>query len=177
MYNKHPITRRCQTNIKSSVREGMVYVSMSLDNPFIECRSDEDNHSPIREHHPDVSQTWQPAQGPRSLATAAEEQSDHMQSSPVKTVKIVGGKLIAPVRFFVDKNRRICRIRFDQAFPGRFIHLMMWSAPSEPGNGTNVDIEAVLADGLVGPRYNPPVEIQDAASHEDKTTAQKPCDF
>ncbi|KAJ3494179.1 hypothetical protein NLG97_g4251 [Lecanicillium saksenae] len=127
------------------VREGLVYVSMALDNPFIEYRDGDDDQSTVRAHHADFG---------------AAERPDHLQAPLTTTVRIIGGEMTAPIRFSVDRYKGWSEIRFDQAFPGRFIHLMMWSAPSERGGGTNVDIRSVIANGLVGPRYKPSAEFK-----------------
>lgn len=171
----YPVTRKYHSNAEASVEEGMVCVSMTLDKPFIGCSNGDDNHSTVREHSPDVSHISQTRQESLFPVTAVAEQPGHIQSSLASLVKVSGAELTSPVRFSVDKDSRVCRIIFEQAFPGRYIHVMMWSTSSDPDS--NVDIEAVLAYGLVGPRYNPPVEIEGAARPADKITSDKPCDI
>ena len=69
-----------------------------------------------------------------------------------------GGSLLAPhARFFIEKKKSKCTIRFDPPVSGRFILLKMWSSQHDPGS--NIDIQSVLARGFAGPRYFPSVEL------------------
>lgn len=70
-----------------------------------------------------------------------------------------GGSLLAPhARFFIEKKKSKCTIRFDPPVSGRFILLKMWSSQHDPGS--NIDIQSVLAKGFAGPRYFPSVELK-----------------
>lgn len=70
-----------------------------------------------------------------------------------------GGELLAPhARFFIEKKKSRCTIRFDPPISGRFILLKMWSSRLDPTG--NIDIQSVIARGYHGPRYFPNVEVR-----------------
>ncbi|KAF9874027.1 hypothetical protein CkaCkLH20_08399 [Colletotrichum karsti] len=93
--------------------------------------------------------------GGTSLAEAVE--ADQMATQ--EAVRAVGGELMAPhAKFFIEKDKSKCTIRFDPPVSGRFILLKMWS--SSRASGSNIDIQAVLAKGFAGPRYFPSVELR-----------------
>ncbi|KAJ3485310.1 hypothetical protein NLG97_g6844 [Lecanicillium saksenae] len=70
-----------------------------------------------------------------------------------------GGALLAPhARFYIEKKKSKCTIRFDPPVSGRFILLKMWSSHHDPGS--NIDIQSVIARGFAGPRYFPAVEMR-----------------
>ncbi|GKT43877.1 uncharacterized protein ColSpa_04058 [Colletotrichum spaethianum] len=90
-----------------------------------------------------------------SLAEAVEA----TQMATQDAVRAVGGELMAPhAKFFIEKDKSKCTIRFDPPVSGRFILLKMWS--SSRASGSNIDIQAVLAKGFAGPRYFPSVELR-----------------
>ncbi|OHW90011.1 hypothetical protein CSPAE12_11413 [Colletotrichum incanum] len=90
-----------------------------------------------------------------SLAEAVEA----TQMATQEAVRAVGGELMAPhAKFFIEKDKSKCTIRFDPPVSGRFILLKMWS--SSRASGSNIDIQAVLAKGFAGPRYFPSVELR-----------------
>ncbi|KAK1691238.1 hypothetical protein BDP55DRAFT_690206 [Colletotrichum godetiae] len=90
-----------------------------------------------------------------SLAEAVEAN----QMATQEAVRAVGGELMAPhAKFFIEKDKSKCTIRFDPPVAGRFILLKMWS--SSRAAGSNIDIQAVLAKGFAGPRYFPSVELR-----------------
>lgn len=69
------------------------------------------------------------------------------------------GKLMAPhARFFIEQNKSKCTIKFEPAVSGRFILLKMWSPHPDPTS--NIDIQAVVANGFAGPRYFPAMELR-----------------
>lgn len=72
--------------------------------------------------------------------------------------RAVGGELLTPhARFFIEKKKSKCTIRFDPPVSGRFILLKMWSTQHDPGS--NIDIQSVIARGFAGPRYFPSVSV------------------
>ncbi|TDZ36387.1 hypothetical protein C8035_v001701 [Colletotrichum spinosum] len=90
-----------------------------------------------------------------SLAEAVEA----TQMATQEAVRAVGGELMAPhAKFFIEKDKSKCTIRFDPPVSGRFILLKMWS--SSRAAGSNIDIQAVLAKGFAGPRYFPSVALR-----------------
>ncbi|PSS00957.1 hypothetical protein BD289DRAFT_479155 [Coniella lustricola] len=86
-----------------------------------------------------------------TLAQAAEAS----QLATQEAVEAVGGKLLRPhAKFFIEKGKNRCTIKFDPPVTGRYILLKMYH-PSE-----NVDIQGVYAKGFAGPRYFPSVEMR-----------------
>lgn len=86
-----------------------------------------------------------------TLAEAAEAS----QLATQEAVQAVGGKLLRPhAKFFIEKGKNRCTIRFDPPVTGRFILLKMYH-PSE-----NIDIQGVYAKGFAGPRYFPSVDLR-----------------
>lgn len=86
-----------------------------------------------------------------TLAEAAEAS----QLATQEAVQAVGGKLLRPhAKFFIERGKNRCTIRFDPPVTGRFILLKMYH-PSE-----NIDIQGVHAKGFAGPRYFPSVELR-----------------
>lgn len=82
----------------------------------------------------------------------AEEAS---QLATQEAVQAVGGKLLQPhAKFFIEKGKNRCTIKFDPPVTGRFILLKMYH-PSE-----NIDIQGVYAKGFAGPRYFPSVDLR-----------------
>lgn len=69
------------------------------------------------------------------------------------------GELMAPhARFFIEPDKSKCTIKFEPPVSGRFILLKMWSPHSD--STSNIDIQAVVANGFAGPRYFPAVELR-----------------
>ncbi|ROT40372.1 hypothetical protein SODALDRAFT_330090 [Sodiomyces alkalinus F11] len=90
-----------------------------------------------------------------AAATAATTTTTATQDIPR-----AGGRceLMAPhAKFYIEKDKSKCTIRFDPPVSGRFILLKMWSPNRE---GSNIDIQAVIAKGFAGPRYFPSVELR-----------------
>lgn len=98
-------------------------------------------------HHPDPSSM--------TLNEAWEASANATQEA----VRAVGGELLAPhARFFIEKKKSTCTIRFDPPVSGRFILLKMWNSHHDPK--CNIDIQSVIAEGFAGPRYFPSVELR-----------------
>ncbi|KOS19063.1 hypothetical protein ESCO_001347 [Escovopsis weberi] len=89
-----------------------------------------------------------------SLADAYDAHANATQEA----MRAVGGSslLVPHARFFIEKKKSKCTIRFDPPVSGRFILLKMWSSQHDPGS--NIDIQSVIARGFAGPRYFPVVE-------------------
>ncbi|RDA91921.1 hypothetical protein CP533_1285 [Ophiocordyceps camponoti-saundersi (nom. inval.)] len=86
----------------------------------------------------------------QSLAGACGSQANVSYETP--------GDLMAPhARFFIEKNKSKCTVRFDPPVSGRFILLKMWSPQHDPLS--NIDIQSVIARGYAGPRYFPSVAL------------------
>ena len=87
-----------------------------------------------------------------TLAEAAEAS----QIATQEAVRPVGGELMAPhARFFIERDKSKCTVRFDPPVSGRFVLLKMWSPHHSPSG--NIDIQSVVAKGFAGPRYFPAV--------------------
>ncbi|KAK4204383.1 hypothetical protein QBC40DRAFT_272738 [Triangularia verruculosa] len=94
-------------------------------------------------------------------STTLEEAQEASQIATQEAVRAVGGELMAPLaHFFIEKDKNKCTIRFDPPVSGRFILLKMWSPPQDISDrSSNIDIEAVVAQGFAGPRYFPSVDL------------------
>jgi hypothetical protein len=89
--------------------------------------------------------------------TAAWEAHASATQDAVRAVG--GGQLLSPhARFYIEKKKSKCTIRFDPPVSGRFILLKMWSSHHDPTS--NIDIQSVLVRGFAGPRYFPSVELR-----------------
>ncbi|KAI1107226.1 hypothetical protein F4804DRAFT_298027 [Jackrogersella minutella] len=92
-------------------------------------------------------------------STALAEAVEAAQVATQETVRAVGGELMVPhARFFIERHKSKCTIKFDPPVSGRFILLKMWSPHRNPG--ANIDIQAVVAKGFAGPRYFPAIELR-----------------
>jgi len=81
------------------------------------------------------------------------------QLATQEAVRAVGGKLMAPhARFFIERDKSKCTLRFDPPVSGRFILLKMWSPHHSPTG--NIDIQSVSAMGFAGPRFFPAVSLR-----------------
>ncbi|CZS99739.1 uncharacterized protein RAG0_08051 [Rhynchosporium agropyri] len=90
-----------------------------------------------------------------TLAEAAEAS----QVATQEAVRAVGGELMVPhARFFIERDKSKCTVRFDPPVSGRFILLKMWS-PHHSSTG-NIDIQSVVARGFAGPRFFPAVTLR-----------------
>ncbi|KAI1495593.1 hypothetical protein F5X99DRAFT_414963 [Biscogniauxia marginata] len=92
-------------------------------------------------------------------STALAEAAEAAQVATQEAVRAVGGELMAPhARFFIERNKSKCTIKFEPPVSGRFILLKMWSPHRDPN--ANIDIQAVMAKGYAGPRFFPSVELR-----------------
>lgn len=86
----------------------------------------------------------------------AEEAS---QIATQEAVRAVGGELMAPhAKFFIERDKSKCTVRFDPPVTGRFILLKMWSPHHSASS--NIDIQSVVAKGFAGPRFFPAIEMR-----------------
>ncbi|KAK0732800.1 hypothetical protein B0T21DRAFT_290754, partial [Apiosordaria backusii] len=94
-------------------------------------------------------------------STTLEQAQEASQIATQEAVRAVGGELMAPLaHFFIETNKTKCTIRFDPPVSGRFILLKMWSSPHDISDrSSNIDIEAVIAQGFAGPRYFSSVDL------------------
>ena len=98
---------------------------------------------------------WRRSRNNPELEAAAEAS----QHAAQEAVRAVGGELMTPhAKFFIEKEKSKCTLRFDPPVSGRFILLKMWSPHLDPQS--NIDIQAVIARGFAGPRYFPSVELR-----------------
>lgn len=83
------------------------------------------------------------------------EAAEASQLATQEAVRAVGGELLAPhAKFFIEKGRNRCTIKFDPPVSGRYILLKMYH-PSD-----NIDIQGVFVKGFAGPRYFPSVDLR-----------------
>ncbi|RFU33239.1 hypothetical protein B7463_g3095, partial [Scytalidium lignicola] len=97
-----------------------------------------------------------PAAEPRAtLAEVAEAN----QGSSQEAGNAEGKKLMVPhARFFIERDKSKCTVRFDPPVSGRFVLLKMWSPrPTEKGN---IDIQSVVLKGFAGPRFFPAITMR-----------------
>jgi hypothetical protein len=81
------------------------------------------------------------------------------QVATQEAVRAVGGELMAPhARFFIERDKSKCTVRFDPPVSGRFILLKMWSP--HHSDKSNIDIQSVVAKGFAGPRFFPAVKLR-----------------
>lgn len=89
---------------------------------------------------------------PSHITLAEAEEASQIATQ--EAVKAVGGEFLAAhARFFIEKNKSKCTIKFDPPISGRFILLKMWSPRRETNK--NIDIQSVVARGYAGPRLFP----------------------
>ncbi|KAF3769638.1 hypothetical protein M406DRAFT_247646 [Cryphonectria parasitica EP155] len=97
----------------------------------------------------------QPTPPRRSHGLTLAEVAEASQLATQEAVQAVGGKLLRPhAKFFIEKGKNRCTIKFDPPVTGRFILLKMYH-PSD-----NIDIQGVYAKGFAGPRYFPSLELR-----------------
>lgn len=108
-----------------------------------DIRFDDDDGSPPPHYHRRTQDM--------TLAEAAEAS----QVATQEAVQAVGGRLLRPhAKFYIEKGKNRCTIKFDPPVTGRYILLKMYH-PSE-----NIDIQGVHAKGFAGPRFFPSVELR-----------------
>ncbi|QSZ30542.1 hypothetical protein DSL72_000096 [Monilinia vaccinii-corymbosi] len=87
-----------------------------------------------------------------TLAEAAEAS----QIATQEAVRAVGGELMVPhAKFFIERDKSKCTIKFSTPISGKYILLKLWS-PDGSVDG-NIDIQSVVAKGFAGPRLFPKV--------------------
>ncbi|KAI3337344.1 hypothetical protein HD806DRAFT_528914 [Xylariaceae sp. AK1471] len=92
-------------------------------------------------------------------STALEEAAEAAQIATQEAVRAVGGELMTPhARFYIERHKSRCTIRFDPPVSGRYILLKMWNPRRNPH--ANIDIQAVVAKGFAGPRFFPSIELR-----------------
>jgi hypothetical protein len=101
--------------------------------------------------------------GPRRRETASNitlsEVAEASQLATQEAVKAVGGELMVPhARFFIERDKTKCTVKFDPPVSGRFILLKMWSPHHSASS--NIDIQSVVANGFAGPRYFPAIDLR-----------------
>lgn len=90
-----------------------------------------------------------------TLAEAAEAS----QIATQEAIRAVGGELMVPhAKFFIERDKSKCTVRFDPPVSGRFILLKMWSPHHDPLE--NIDVQSVVAKGFAGPRFIPDVTFR-----------------
>ncbi|KAI9167485.1 hypothetical protein HJFPF1_03613 [Paramyrothecium foliicola] len=90
-----------------------------------------------------------------SLTEAWEAHANATQEA----LRAVGGELLVPhAKFFIEKKKSKCTIKFDPPVSGRYILLKIWS--SHHDSNSNIDIQSVMARGFAGPRYFPSVQLR-----------------
>ena len=105
--------------------------------------------------------TFPPANRRRETASniTLAEAVEASQLATQEAVRAVGGELMAPhARFFIERDKSKCTVRFDPPVSGRFILLKMWSPQQGPEG--NIDIQSVVARGWAGTRFFPAVQMR-----------------
>jgi hypothetical protein len=93
---------------------------------------------------------------PANVSIELTEAVEAAEEATQEAVRAVGGALMAPhARFFIERNKSKCTIRFDPPVSGRYVLIKMWS-PRENGN---IDVQSVVVKGFAGPRFFPAVEM------------------
>ncbi|KAH7360952.1 hypothetical protein BKA65DRAFT_390299 [Rhexocercosporidium sp. MPI-PUGE-AT-0058] len=125
--------------------------------------SDDDNADPTGPWHEDYLLGIGRSPRLRRRETASNitlaEAAEASQVATQEAVRAVGGELMVPhARFFIERDKSKCTVRFDPPVSGRFILLKMWS-PHHSSTG-NIDIQSVVARGFAGPRFFPAVTMR-----------------
>ncbi|KAK9771124.1 hypothetical protein SCAR479_12248 [Seiridium cardinale] len=120
--------------------------------PFESDESSGDELGLYHDYLPPRSRLRSPLQG--SAEDAATSQESLRGSHSVGE----GDLMAAHAKFFIEPDKSKCTIRFDPPVSGRFILLKMWSP--RPDSTSNIDIQAVIANGFAGPRYFPAVDLR-----------------
>lgn len=147
------------------------YSGISFDDPTDEDQ-DESEYRLLRQ----LNQSWPGFRGPRSRRRnlRARQTSPPSATQPRSAFSEVsatsrggsqdpgnpeGKNLLAPhARFFIERDKSKCTVRFEPPVSGRFVLLKMWSPrPTEKGN---IDIQSVVLKGFAGPRFFPAVTLR-----------------
>ncbi|KAI1000356.1 hypothetical protein K3495_g7836 [Podosphaera aphanis] len=92
-----------------------------------------------------------------SNITLLEAAQSSKAASQDATKHIEGGLMSPHARFFIERDKSKCTVKFDPPVSGRFILLKMWS-PHHDASG-NIDIQSVVVTGFAGPRYFPAMKL------------------
>ena len=125
--------------------------------------SDSDDSDRLQGLGPELGDFASPSPGITRRETASNitlsEAAEASQIATQEAVRAVGGELMAPhARFFIERDKSKCTVRFDPPVSGRFILLKMWSPHHSPSG--NIDIQSVVAKGFAGPRFFPAVTMR-----------------
>lgn len=124
-------------------------------NPF----GSEDPADDLLLHHSRRQNIQRHREHDRLTMSLADAWDAHASATQEAVRAVGGGELLAPhARFFIEKKKSKCTIRFDPPVSGRFILLKMWGSQHDPGS--NIDIQSVISRGFAGPRYFPSVELR-----------------
>lgn len=134
---------------------------LPLYNPYAESESSDSEHSdsslvgvPRRPYRARMLRRRETASN-ITLAEAAEAS----QIATQEAVQAVGGELMVPhARFFIERDKSKCTIRFEPPVSGRFILLKMWSP--HHNDSSNIDVQSVVANGFAGPRFFPDIQLR-----------------
>jgi hypothetical protein len=89
-----------------------------------------------------------------SISNDLEVAQEAAQEATQEAVRAVGGGLMTPhCKFFIERDKSKCTIRFTPEVSGRFILLKLWS-PTRETSG-NIDIQNVIVKGYAGSRFFP----------------------
>lgn len=111
----------------------------------------------MRPIHRTIPRNYTLADIPGTLSLA--EAMEMSQLATQEALRAVGDELMAPhAKFYIDKDKSKCTIRFDPPVSARFILLKMWNPHNDPAG--NIDIQGIIAKGFAGPRYFPDVELR-----------------
>lgn len=89
-----------------------------------------------------------------SISQDLEAAQDAAQEATQEAVRAVGGGLMSPLcKFFIERDKSKCTIKFTPEVSGRFILLKLWSPIHERGG--NIDIQNIIVKGFAGPRFFP----------------------
>ncbi|KAG6006628.1 hypothetical protein E4U21_006850 [Claviceps maximensis] len=128
------------------------------DHPFSTSDPPQSSHrqqpvSPGSHYHP-----YESARERDIFSISLSEAWDAHNSATQDAVRAVGGGLLVPhAKFYIEKKKSKCTIRFNPPVSGRFILLKMWSTRHDAAS--NIDVQTVMAKGFAGPRYFPSVHL------------------
>ncbi|KAG5914938.1 hypothetical protein E4U42_000227 [Claviceps africana] len=128
-------------------------------NPFSTSDSTESLHrqppaSPRQSHY----HAYESARERDIFSISLSEAWDAHNSATQDAIRAVGGGLLVPhAKFYIEKKKSKCTIRFNPPVSGRFILLKMWSSRHDAAS--NIDVQTVMAKGYAGPRYFPSVHL------------------
>ncbi|KAM0473474.1 hypothetical protein ACHAPX_008221 [Trichoderma viride] len=92
-----------------------------------------------------------------SLSEAMDAHANATQEA-IRAVGLSGSLLSPHARFYIEKKKSKCTIKFEPPVSARYILLKMWSSSHDPTS--NIDVQSVIAQGFAGPRYFPSVELR-----------------